>query len=99
MKRPAAGKPPAGKPSAGKPPAAKVLKRPSSQAQGLKWILMPYNEKKNWSVAVREKGGKQVVAVTKFHDKQKNWAGAAKLLKMLEAGKSYDEVKEAKDNL
>ena len=90
------------KPSPQKKPAA-VLKKPAGVLKppksGQSWFLAPYNEKKNWSVAVREKGGKQVVAVTKFHDKQKNWAGAAKLLKMLEAGKSYDEVKEAKDNL
>ena len=87
---------------AGKLEAPKVMKKPSTQqplAQKKAWFLMPYNEKKKWAVAVREKGGKQVVAVSKFHDKKKNWAGAAQLLKMLQAGKPYDEVIQAKERL
>ena len=70
MKRPAA--------SAAKSPMKatkkpKPLNRPASQGlAGKAWCLMFYNEKKNWAVAVREKGGgKQVVAVSKFGKKRK----------------------------
>ena len=98
MKRPAASAAKSPKKATKKP---KPLKRPASAGlPGKAWYLMPYNEKKNWAVAVREKGqGKQVVAVSKFGDKKKNWAAAEKLLKMLEEGESYEYVQAQKQKL
>lgn len=60
---------------------------------------MPYNEKKKWAVAVREKGGHQLLVVSKFGNKKQNMEAAGKLLKMLEDGKPLEEVLEAKQNL
>ena len=60
---------------------------------------MPYNEKKKWAVAVREKGGHQLLAVSKFGNREKIMAAAGKLLRMLEDGKPLAEVLEAKQNL
>lgn len=95
MRRPAAATSPK---KATKKPAS--LKKPVRQGlPGQAWFLMPYNEKKNWSVAVRERGGKQVVAVSKFGNRKENMAAAGKLMKMLEAGKSLTEVQEAKQKL
>ena len=96
------------KPSPEKKPAG-VLKKPAGAlkkpagvlkpAQGQSWFLMPYNEKKNWSAAVRVRGGRQVLAVSKFGNRKDNMAAAEKLLKMLENGKPLAEVLEAKNSL
>ena len=87
--------------AAAKKPAKKEPAKKAAAGETAKWFLMPYNEKKNWSVAVREKGpgGKQVVAVSKYGNRKDNWAAAEKLLKMLLAGKAYPDVQEAKHKL
>ena len=51
---------------------AAVLKKPAARP-GQAWFLMPYNEKKKWAVAVREKGGHQLLAVSKFGNREKNY--------------------------
>ena len=85
-------------------PADAAAKKPAKKeaaGETAKWFLMPCNEKKHWSAAVRERrpGGKQVVAVSKYGNRKDKWAAAEKLLKMLLAGKAYSDVQEAKHRL
>ena len=104
MKETVSAKSPVKKPAAMLKKPAAVLKRPAGVLKkcampGQAWFLMPYNEKKKWAVAVREKGGNQILAVSKFGNRKDNMAAAGKLLKMLEDGKPLAEVLKAKQNL
>ena len=83
MKKTVSAKSPMKKPAGMLKKPAAVLKKPAARP-GQAWFLMPYNEKKKWAVAVREKGGHQLLVVSKFGNKKENMEAAGKLLKMLE---------------
>ena len=55
--------------------------------------------KKTKSVAVRVRQGRQLFAVSKFHNVDQNRNAAAKLMKMLEKGANLGKVLVAKANL
>ena len=55
--------------------------------------------KKTKSVAVRVRQGRQLFAVSKFHNVDQNRNAATKLMKMLEKGANLGKVLVAKANL
>lgn len=72
IKKAVSAKSPMKKPAGMLQKQAAVLKKPAARP-GQAWFLMPYNEKKKWAVAVREKGGHQLLAVSKFGNREKIW--------------------------
>ena len=92
MKKPAASLQGAAKKPAGK----KAGKKAWCHEKG--WHLMNYKDT-NETVAIREKGGKQVVCIGFFKSRKKNTKACMALLKLLEGGKSYEGVKAEKAKL